>query len=380
MGRRTSINSRAYLNEFMKIGVLTFHNALNVGAVLQAYALQTYLITIGHEVEFIDYQPNGRPRTLRDFIGKGPRATLRKWEDLYWTWHYTSKERFNPSLSIGAECYRSIDELEAQPPRFDAYIAGSDQIWNFGKSRRFDRAYFLDFGDTSIRRIAYAASIGQNEILSEDKEAFSEGLKRFNAVSVRERSSVPLIAAVAEEPGQIEQMCDPTFLLTQEQFESIEQKPSDLSDYIVSYLLPHYEMTQELVNATHFVAEELSSEIINLRNPNTCYRLAGVPNQIVTPQKWLGYFKHAKFTVCCSFHAVVFSLIYHKPFIIISPYKNNRIISLLSEVGLSDRCVYSYDVSQIRALIASEIDWVCVDDYFSAERARADLFLTNALG
>lgn len=364
----------------MKIGILTFHSALNVGAVLQAYALQTHLNSLGHQVEFVDYQPIQSSLRLRSFVGKGLKATICKWEDLYWTRFYTSKERFNAVLQIGPDHYQTVDELKSKPPRFDAYIAGSDQIWNFGKSRPFDRAYFLDFGETSIRRIAYAASIGQNEILSEDKEAFSEGLKRFNAVSVRERSSVPLIATVAQEPGQIEQMCDPTFLLTQEQFGSLEQKPSDLSDYIVSYLLPHYEMTQELVNAIHFVAEELSSEIINLRNPNTCYRLAGVPNKIVTPQKWLGYFKHAKFTACCSFHAVVFSLIYHKPFIVISPYKNNRIISLLSEVGLSDRCVYSYDVSQIRALIASEIDWACVDDYLSAERARAELFLANALG
>ena len=364
----------------MKVGIVTFHSALNVGAVLQAYSLQQHLLEFGCEVEFIDYQPNRKKLTLRNFIGKGFKQTLHKWQDLYFTFYYSAQNRFNGVLNCGDQLYGTIFELKARPPKCDVYIAGSDQIWNFGFSRKFDEAYFLDFGETSIRRIAYAASIGQNEILSEDKEAFSEGLKRFNAVSVRERSSVPLIATVAQEPGQIEQMCDPTFLLTQEQFGSLEQKPSDLSDYIVSYLLPHYEMTQELVNAIHFVAEELSSEIINLRNPNTCYRLAGVPNKIVTPQKWLGYFKHAKFTACCSFHAVVFSLIYHKPFIVISPYKNNRIISLLSEVGLSDRCVYSYDVSQIRALIASEIDWACVDDYLSAERARAELFLANALG
>ena len=39
----------------MKIGIITFHRALNYGAVLQAYALHEYLKQCGYEVEIIEY-------------------------------------------------------------------------------------------------------------------------------------------------------------------------------------------------------------------------------------------------------------------------------------------------------------------------------------
>ena len=121
----------------MKIGVLTFHSALNVGAVLQAYGLQTYLASLGHEVTFIDYQPIQKTLKARDLIGKGARATFRKWEDLYWSHHYTRNICFSSILRVSDQRYESIVSLESNPPDCDAYIAGSDQIWNFGKSRRF---------------------------------------------------------------------------------------------------------------------------------------------------------------------------------------------------------------------------------------------------
>ncbi len=363
----------------MKIGVLTFHSALNVGAVLQAYGLQTYLASLGHEVAFIDYQPIQKTLKARDLIGKGARATFRKWEDLYWSRHYTHNICFGSILRVSDQRYESIVELRSNPPDCDAYIAGSDQIWNFGKSRRFDAAYFLDFGGANIRRIAYAASIGQNEILEEDEVDFRKCLKRFDSVSVREASSVPLIAKLADSHTQIEHICDPTFLLTKEQFEPLEEQSSNAGEYVASYLLPHYEMKRELEEAVHYVANTLSCELINLRNPNTCHRVSSGKNIVVNPQQWLGYFKHARFTVCCSFHAVVFSLIYHKPFVVVSPYRNNRVISLLSAIGLSDRCIYHYDEKLIGSLVAKDIDWMRVDEYINSERTRAQQFLSDAL-
>lgn len=364
----------------MKIGILTFHHALNVGAVLQAYCLQTYLVGCGHEVEFIDYQPNRKGLTLRSLIGRGFSQTLRKWQDHYRTYYYESRHRFNNVLNVGDTRYATSCELKVNPPRCDLYIAGSDQIWNFKFSRPFDGAYFLDFGDQTTKRVAFAASLGQNEIPEELNERFVENLKRFDQISVRESSSVELLSQLIRgDSAEVEHICDPTFLLRGEQFKQIEQAPSSTDAYVVSYMLPHYEMGQDLVDAVYFVEKTLSLKLINIRNPNTCHRFDRAVNRIATPQQWLGYFKNAKFAICCSFHAVVFSLIYHMPFIVISPYENNRILSLLEAVGLCDRCVYTYDHAKIRNILGSEINWSRVDGYFAKERERSVRFLQEAM-
>lgn len=363
----------------MKVGIITFHSALNVGAVLQAYALQQHLLECGCDVEFIDYQTNRKKLSLRSFIGKGFKQTLHKWQDLYFTYYYSTQNRFNGVLQCGDQLYETISELKARPPVCDVYIAGSDQIWNFGFSRKFDEAYFLAFGDKNTKRVAFSASIGQNLVPNEVREIFSENLKRFDSISVREKNSVELISQLTESHLNVEQICDPTFLLNKNQLEIVEEDPKETSEFIVSYVLPHYEMEEALIKALYFVEKELAKPLINIKNPNTCQRFKHKANRVVTPQKWLGYFKHANFTICCSFHAVVFSLIYQKPFIVISPYENHRILSLLDSVGLSDRCVYAYDPAKIKNILNSKIDWSRVADYLAKERVRSANFLQEAI-
>lgn len=364
----------------MKVGILTFHSALNVGAVLQAYALQQHLLKTGCDVEFIDYRPNRKPLSPRNFIGKGLKQTFYKWQDIYYTSYYSKKNRFNGLLKCGGETFLTLAELKANPPKCDLYLAGSDQIWNFSFSRKFDEAYFLAFGDEKTKRVAFSASLGQNSVPAELKDEFTGNLNRFDLISVRERKSVELIAQLAGKDHQVEHICDPTFLLDKKQFEPVEEAPDQPEDYILSYVLPHYEMGEDLVEAFYFVAKELSLPLINIKNPNTCYRFERTVNRVVTPQQWLGYFRNASLTICCSFHAVVFSLIYHKPFIVISPYENNRILSLLDEVGLSNRCIYAFDKAKIKSILGADINWSKVDAYFAEERDRSVGFLKKAIG
>lgn len=363
----------------MKIGILTFHSALNVGAVLQAYSLQQYLLGCGYEVEFIDYQPGHSPLNFRNFIGKSFKQTLYKWQDLYNKFYYSRNNRFNNLLNCGRRTYLNLSNLKSHPPECDVYIAGSDQIWNFNFSRKFDAAFFLDFGSENIIRVAFSASMGQNCIPKAYVDEFAENLKRFDFLSVREKNSAKLISQLTENHSNVEHICDPTFLLNKYQLKIVEEDPEELGEFIVSYVLPHYDMGKALIKALHFVERELGKPLINIKNPNTCQRFEHKVNRVVTPQKWLGYFKHANFTICCSFHAVVFSLIYKKPFIVISPYENHRILSLLEAVGLSHRCVYDFDSKKIRFILSDPINWKIVDNYFIKERNRSEAFLKNAL-
>lgn len=54
----------------MKIGILTFHRAINYGAVLQCYALSEVLKKMGHDVFVIDYRQPRVERTDRHVCSK----------------------------------------------------------------------------------------------------------------------------------------------------------------------------------------------------------------------------------------------------------------------------------------------------------------------
>ena len=87
----------------------------------------------------------------------------------------------------------------------------------------------------------------------------------------------------------------------------------------------------------------------------------------------------SKFNICTSFHAVVFSLIFHKQFMVISPYVNKRIMSLLKLVGLEDHFIEDFDSQKIDSLIGKKINWSDVDIQIEKNRKYSRDFLANAL-
>lgn len=361
----------------MKIGILTFHSALNTGAVMQAYGLQQYLLTKGHQVEFIDYIPPQRALTWRSFVAKGLFKTLGKWEDIYYG--YTLKGNFNKILKVADKRYVKLSELKKSPPAYDAYIAGSDQIWNFGFTKEINPVYLLDFGLEKIKRVAFSASMGQTKQPKEIEHIFKTLLAKFDAISVREKNGFDYLTKLLEDDKQIKHIADPTFLLSKDQFLRVASPVNVTNKFMISYILPHYEFPKELYMVVDVLKQKLDYELINLRNPNTCLRIPKTKNKVVSPQEWLGYMNQSEFNICCSFHAVVFSLIFHKPFVVVTPYKNQRIISLLEPLNLLSRCIYDFSEQVIDEIIASSVDWDLVDSFFIEERKKSIDFLQNAL-
>ncbi|WP_209402395.1 polysaccharide pyruvyl transferase family protein [Pseudozobellia sp. WGM2] len=363
-----------------RIGIMTTQDALNNGAMLQAFALQTYLQSIGHEVEFIDFRRE-KKQTVRSFIAKNPKVMWYKWMDMINEARYRRMGDFGDLIQRGDTSYYSLRELQQDPPKYDVYIAGSDQIWNVSSRNTVNRVFYLDFGAPATKRISYAASMGQcNVPQSMDKEIY-DLVKPFDFVSLREIKAANYIQGLFKEEKQVHQVPDPTFLLSKESY-----LPFILSDdekwskeYIASYILVPARFDQSLRDVVELVASEKELDLINLRNPDTCVRLANAQNIIVTPKEWLQYVYYSKFMICCSFHAVVFSLILHKPFIVVTPYKNERIISLLSAVGLMDRIVMNFDKEIVKNIINTTIDWEMVDKALEQERAKGVQFLNLSL-
>jgi hypothetical protein len=364
----------------MKIGIVTFHYALNQGAILQAYALQTLLQSWGHQVEFIDYHPKHYFH-YKDFITKSPKLLLEKWRNQYNGIIYRKHQRqFSKILCIGNIRYKTEKDLRNNPPNYDIYIAGSDQIWNFTK--KIEYAYMLDFVPHNKTKIAYAASLGQCTVHQKLYNEICYLLSSFRAISIRESNGKDFICKLMQKKEikvPITQTLDPTLLIKREEYEHITESIDECSPYIASYILSMMEKGHK--DIISYIITKKGLKLINLRNPDTCVFLSFAKNRIVTPYQFLSYIKQAEFIICSSFHAVVFSLIFHKPFIVLIPSKfkdkggNKRISSLLTLLNLMQRCVYDFNPIIIDQLMKEQICWENVDQIISGLAKESQNFL-----
>ncbi len=361
----------------MKIGIMTFHAALNSGAVLQAYALQTYLKKQGHDVEFINFQEK-KKYTIRDFVAKKISKVWYKWMDRLNGYRFRKRGDFGNIIDRGQTLYKTLDELKSNPPVYDVYIAGSDQIWNVPSNHIIKPAYYLAFGSDHVKRIAYAASMGQCKVPPFLDTKIARLLQKFDAISLRETKAVNYVQSILGEAHKIYHTPDPTLLIDASDYEKLlKPQRQHKEPYIASYMLA--ELGDEQKQTIKFIQHEKGLQIINLRNPDTCIRLSHARNRIVTPTEWLSYMYHAEFTICCSFHAVVFSLIFHKPFIVVTPHTNERISSLLAPMDLTNRIVRQYNKNSIQQILATNIEWHRIDQMIGIERSKGTQFLKDNL-
>ena len=262
---------------------------------------------------------------------------------------------------------------------YDIYIAGSDQIWNFRTS--LSRVYMLDFAPANKPKIAYAASMGQCCIDESLYSAFKDKLMNFNAISLREKNGVNFVNMLLQNKKYAIQTLDPTLLIGAEYYNTIIKEEKYEASYICTYILA--EMDKENSNIISYVKKYLNLNILNLRNPDTCIWLSHAKNKIVMPNQWLYYIKNSDFVICSSFHAVVFSLIFHKPFIALVPPNcknkggNMRINTLLEDTGLYYRIVPYFDKKQINQIINTDIDWNKIDNKINQLKELSIEFLKN---
>lgn len=361
----------------MKVGVLTRHRAPNAGAVLQAFAMQTTLVRMGHQVEFIDYSAR-RKLHVREFLGKGLVRTFHKSSDRLRRFLHDSSDSFHRVLNKGSRRYRTLAELQASPPDCDVYVAGSDQIWNVGSTGKVDRAFYLDFGPRSVRRVAYAASFGQCSIPAGLHPEIASLLDGLDAIGVREKNGTRFAAELLQGRKPVRQVMDPTFLLSTADYAPILESCRGAQGSLVTYILADYHAPQ--LGILERVRKRLGVPLLNLRNPDTCVRFGRSVDRVVDPYHWLGAISQARFVLCSSFHGVVFSLLYHRDFLAVSPYPNARVESLLELFGLEGRFMTEFDQDAVDRAVDSPIDWGKVDAIL-ADRAKESLaFLEEALG
>ena len=379
----------------MKIGILTQPLQNNYGGILQAYALNEVLHSLGHEVIIINRQSK-KVSTFRKFgsvlkrilIGRTIAPTFLMNESFKEEISRETRrfrEKYIPNLSQLITDNEDMHNLSNMG--FDAYVVGSDQCWRPRYSPNI-RNYFLDFAinDNRVKRIAYAASFGVShwEFTNEDTAACSELLNKFNAISVREDSAIDLIKKKLGRDDAIH-VLDPTMLLNKEHYndlvesENAPASPGNLNVYVL-------DKTSEKDKLVRQIEEKLqlkAFEVLPLKRLNEEKVTKGNKEDFVypNPAAWIRGFQDAKFVVTDSFHGTVFSILHNVSFIVIGNSERglSRFQSLLKLFGLEDRLITDVDTTKIEYFTDKKIDWVRVNKILDQEREKSLEFLKKWL-
>ena len=363
----------------MKIHSITLHGAHNYGAMLQALALKNYLESQGHEVSVIDFLPSAViHNNHRIKFSKNPKTLVRSgvaalsW--LPWRKRFRAFESFKISNMNLTRHYETLKDLKAAPPESDAYICGSDQIWN--PERRFNPAYFLNFGRSSTRRISYAASLGVDKASEKTLEELGTLLDRFDAVSVRETSGAEIVSSTGKNA---EVVLDPTLLLNKEHWTKIAAPYTGTGKYILTYCLEESEEFNSVLKrySTHtgIPVVHIAGSIVNRTKPvDRVIKDAG-------PLEFLGLFLNAEFIFTNSFHGTAFALNLGRPLVGIRHSKRNaRMTTLLNSVGWSDSQVGGETPVKEIEEIARERAAAVNDSVLDEARLPSFEFLKRSLG
>lgn len=375
----------------MRIGILTLPLHTNYGGILQAYALQTILERMGHEVVVFDKSHHRslplwkRPmcyskRFLQKYFLNKP---VRIFEEQY-------HNRIYPVISQCTQVFidkyihrQSINQFcSLNPADYDAIVVGSDQVWRIcyftsGFSTSIENA-FLKFAENwNIRRISYAASFGTDEWEYPFKDTINCGklLHRFDAVSVREDSGIKLCHEYFNIDN-VRHVLDPTMLLDVDDYIRLFQSENtpESQGTLLSYILDETDEKTKLIEKI-----ALQNSLIPFRVNSKVESLDTPLNECIQPpvEQWLRGFYDTKFVVTDSFHACVFSILFRKPFIV---YGNkgrglSRFYSLLSLFGLENRLITSIDSLGV----LSEIDYDKVSKKIHDMKIYSISFIESAL-
>lgn len=341
----------------MKIGILSLVLHTNYGGILQSYALQTVLERMGHEVVVLDKDRSVHRSIFRKAFSFG-RFLINKYifkKKVYFATdkrinqERLEKEQYTQAFInkyIHTRRVRGIDKSTLKD--VDAIVVGSDQVWRsiyFKKQWKteIEDAFLRFAGGRKIKRIAYAASFGTDvwEYNEAETQKCNHLLQKFNAVSVREQSGVGLCEKHLGR-NDVKWILDPTMLLSKEDYESLipinMRAPGDL----MCYVLDDNPAVSKLIKK---IAEE---DIYKVFNANSRVNDASLPvkERIQPPvEQWLVGFRDARLVITDSFHACVFSILFHKPFLVIGNRKRgySRFESLLKLFGLEKRLIEKED-------------------------------------
>lgn len=352
----------------MKIGIITIQKCNNYGADLQAFALQRKLQLMGYEAENIDYLFYKHPeykktRKSRPSFKLSLVNRLKEWlfpkitklkglrnRSAVKARQKAFEDFFNENVKTSRR-YNTIDDLYANPPKYDVYITGSDQVWNPRTGASIE-PYFLTFAPDGAKKISYAASFGVASLPPSAYFKYSKWLESYSSISLREANGVRLARQFV---GCVEPIavCDPTLLLTADEWKSAARPVEGVKagEYLLVYDL---NVCPGLWELAHKWAKKLNLPIVRICRSAGCENIPGVVNmEAAGPGEFVWLVANAKAVVTTSFHGTAFSVIFNRPFYSVIPKgmsNSGRILNLVSKFNLSDRVVNELDCRNVELL------------------------------
>ncbi|WP_262281276.1 polysaccharide pyruvyl transferase family protein [Hallella absiana] len=376
----------------MRIGILTLPPHANYGGILQAYAMQTVLERMGHDVVVfnkpIKKQVLPFPMSFLHYIVRFIKKYIFRKANVY-VFKEQKIYKFQKVNTLYTDAFvnkhlhnKFVDTLGYIKNEYDAIIVGSDQVWrkiyfngSWEKSNP-DDAYLAFTNDWNIKRIAYAASFGVDYIELDDTDILKckDAIQRFKAVSVREKTGVDICKKHFNVDAKW--VADPTLLLDVSDYLTLAKDSNSLftGKYILKYALDEAE---EIYGLAHKLEEQKGFPMKELKTHEKD-SLSEISNCTRRPvEEWLYAFAHAAYILTDSFHGTVFSILFHKQFTVIANKERgiSRFTSLLSMFGLADRLIFS--PNEYRQL--PDIDYDKVDIRLEQRRSEALDFLSEAL-
>lgn len=359
-----------------KVEIVTILDNTNFGTYLQALATGITIKNLGYEVEVLNYiRPHmtskglfkglikqlGFLRALIRIIQSKPKKTQKLRE---------KDHRFIRNFLPLSQEYQSYNEIKSSPPKADIYLTGSDQVWNSYYNCGLDKTFYLDFAPKNAKRVAYAASIGMEEIPPKEKDKTISLLKKYTTITVREDAAVKLLKKYYIYAVPV---LDPTLLLKKENWEQIAESEPLNFDVNDSFILVYSVETRKESGILETLARKISQEL-NLKIYFVTYNRKSVGFNIAdkyffeaTPGVFLNLMLKASFVLVSSFHGTAFAINFNKQFFTVTPKKfNSRTGSLLRLTHLENRAVSS---ENLRELDFSKINYELVNSKLNKERA-----------
>lgn len=343
------------------VGIITTHRLPNYGSVLQAYSLQQVIRNLGYKVKIIDYRyPNEFHKQRggtswrmkkKDILVMRTKMTLRPILEILGLRAKTKMDLLNKFISKEMNCtrlFKSYTDLHKNPPIFDIYVTGSDQIWN-PYTMLGDMSYMFDFAPDGSKIISYASSFSCDKIPFEYQADYKKYLMRYSSISVREANGVRIVKDLTGR-NDAKLVIDPTLLLDKKSWNVLANKARKLdlpSKYILCYKLAYtYNPDKKMNEILYFLQEKYKLPIVTF-TPLPGWKggemiFLSERKYSVGIYEFLNLFRNAEIIASSSFHGTAFALNFGRPFLALTKSNkqpDDRIATLLNLIDLESQLV-----------------------------------------
>lgn len=347
-----------------RIAVMTwkFHN---YGTALQAYALNHFLNTLPNiKCELIDYELEKcnldipPDYSICNFLKRVSNRLILNYRDIVlhiesnnWKCEIAEKQKkFSEFIKqIPQTKHYNKAELNELCSHYDIFICGSDQIWN---PKFYDKSYFLDFVNNCAKKIAYAPSFGSAYIPEKLIPSYQKHLASFDAISIREKSGCELTRELTNK--NVSYVADPTLLLTSREWKNNFKIQPENKKYILCYFLGENRWYLDIVKR---ISDLLNIEVMVVGTKGISYQIKNSTVVHPGPIDFVKYLANASFVITDSYHGMLFSVNFNRPFIVLQRFfenntssENERLISFMDIWGLQERYYKKNDVINLSCM------------------------------